>query len=56
MFSVAELHLIRFSVQKNQEKLNKRLGMLKPESEPATQVRDDLALCQSILEKLKQEL
>lgn len=54
IFSANELRLIRDSIDQTARHLNKRITMLYPESEDAIEVRNDLLLCHTILQKLKE--
>ena len=52
MFSVMELHLIRYSVKKTIENMKRRLKILDPESDEAVEAKNDLMLYQNIIEKI----
>jgi hypothetical protein len=54
MFSVIELRLIRYSVNKTMENLKQRLKILDPESDEAVEAKNDLMLYRNILEKIKE--
>lgn len=52
MFSVIELRLIRYSVTKTMENMKNRLKIMDPESDDAVEAKNDLMLCQNIIEKI----
>ncbi len=52
MFSAIELRLIRYSVKKTMETMKGRLKILDPESDEAVEAKNDLMLCQNIVEKI----
>jgi len=52
MFSTMELRLIRNSVNKTMDNLQKRLEILDPESDDAVEISNDLMLYNSIIEKI----
>lgn len=55
MFSVMELRLIRYSVQKTMDNLLKRKAILDPESEDAIEITNDLMGYQNILDTINDE-
>ena len=54
MFSVMELRLIRHSVYKTMENLQKRLKILATESDDAIEATNDLMVYQNIIEKINE--
>ena len=52
MFSTMELRLIRHSIKKTMDNLQKRLEILDPESDDAVEISNDLMLYNSIIEKI----
>ena len=54
MFSVMELRLIRHSVYKTMENLQKRLKILDTESDDAIEATNDLMVYQNIIEKINE--
>lgn len=54
MFSTMELRLIRYSVKQTMDNLQKRRGILDPESDDAVEITNDLMLYQNILDKISE--
>ncbi len=52
MFSIMELRLIRHSVKKIMENLQKRLKIIDPEGDDSVEISNDLMLYKIIIEKI----